>query len=133
MLSIMIVQADSIMIEKINHTLEQIKYEASQKPTINLDIKYDPFYHDKKVLTPQATKTIASKPKKASKKSLVLSMILNKKAFINGVWYKENQKVARYMLAKVNQDSVVLRRKNKNIVLKLKTSENLLVKKEVLR
>ncbi len=131
-LSIMIVKADSTMIDNINHTLEQIKYEASQKPTINLDIEYDPFYHDKKVLTPRATKTIASKPKTVNKKSLVLSMILNKKAFINGVWYRENQKVAQYVLNKVNQDSVVLKRKKKTIVLKLKTTNYLSINKEVL-
>lgn len=131
-LTIMIANADPIMIEKINHTLEQIKYEANQKPRVNLDIKYDPFYHDTKIITTKAKKSIISKPVKIEKKSLVLSMILNKKAFINGVWYNENQKVAQYMLDKVNQDSVVLKIKNKTIVLKLKTNDNLFVKKEVL-
>lgn len=130
-LTIMIAKADSIMIEKINHTLEQIRYESNQKPKTNLNIKYDPFYHDKKTITTKTKKSITSKPVKIEKKSLVLSMILNKKAFINGVWYGENQKVAQYMLYKVNQDSVVLKRKNKIIVLKLKTNTNLLVKKEV--
>ncbi len=133
MLSIMIVKADTIMIEKINHTLEQIKYEANQKPSVNLDIKYDPFYHDTKLSAPQVKKNnTLVKTTKRSKKPLVLSMILNKQAFINGVWYSKNQKVAQFMLDKVNQDSVVLKRKNKTIVLKLKTANNLLVKKEVL-
>ncbi len=130
--TIMIAHADTSMIEKINHTLDQIRLQESQKTTINLDIKYDPFYHDKKIMTKKQHKQLAEKVTKKRKKSLILSMILNKKAFINGVWYRENQKVARYVLSKVNQDSVVLKRKNKTIVLKLKTAENLLVKKEVL-
>ena len=128
--SIMIAKADPSMIEKINQTLDQIRYEASQRPSINLDIKYDPFYHDKKKTT-TIKRTMSSKAVKTGKKALILSMILNKKAFINGIWYQENQKVAQYVLSHVNQDSVVLKRKKKTIVLKLKTAKNLLVKKEV--
>ncbi len=130
--TIMIAHAETSMIEKINKTLDQIRYEASQKTTVNLNIKYDPFYHDKKKVTKKQHSTPTPKVIKIGKKSLILSMILNKKAFINGVWYRANQKVARYVLSKVNQDSVVLRRKNKTIILKLKTAKNLLVKKEVL-
>ncbi len=129
--SIMIAQADTAIVEKINKTLEQIRYEASQKTTINLDIKYDPFYHDKKRVVKKMQKNLTQKMTKTGKKPLLLSMILNKKAFINGVWYQKNQKVAHYVLDKVNQDSVVLKRKNKYIVLKLETAKNLLVKKEV--
>ena len=131
-LTIMITKADPIMIEKINHTLEQIKYEANQKPRVTLDIKYDPFYHDKKIVRTKNKNSTLPKTRKIENQYLVLSMILNKKAFINGVWYRENQKVEQYMLDEVNQDSIVLKRKNKTIVLKLKTNDNLLVKKEVL-
>lgn len=124
--------ADTIMIDKINKTLQQLAYETAHKPHIRLDIKYDPFYHDKKAPAITTETKADKKVYQKRKKSLVLSMILNKKAFINGVWYKEKQKVAQYMLDKVNQDSVVLKRKNKIIVLKLKTTDKLLLKKEVL-
>jgi hypothetical protein len=131
-LSPLLLFAEANMVEQINKTLNQIAYEAEHSPKIKLDIQYDPFYHDKRLkkrISQIKTKKILQKKKK---KGLVLSMILNKKAFINGIWYREKAKVAQYMLDKVNQDSVVLKRKNKIIVLKLQTSDNLLVKKEVL-
>ncbi len=127
-----VLQANSVMIEKINKTLQQLRLETSQKPRTNLNIKYDPFYHDKKTAMPHQEKAAPPSQKKRAVNGMVLSMILNKKAFINGAWYSKNQKVAQYVLTKVNEDSVVLKRKNKIIVLKLNTAHNLLIKKEVL-
>jgi len=128
----MMIHADSIMIDKISQTLNQIHIDSNQKSSINMDIKYDPFYHDRAIITTKPTKISPSNNKKNSNKSLSLAMILNKKAFINGTWYKKNQKVAQYMLDEVNQDSVVLKGKNKTVVLKLETTNNLLIKKEAL-
>ena len=130
MIGALSMQANTIMIDNIKDTLEALEYEASHTSHTAPRIKYDPFYHDTpkkvaKALTPK------SSPIKIRKKGLVLSMVLNKRAFINGKWYKKNDKVAQYVLNQVNQDSVVLKRKHKDIVLRLATNDNLLVKTEV--
>ncbi len=124
--------ANPIMIDNISQTLDKIAYEASQKNQENLTIHYDPFYHDKKKTDlSKKIKSRLKETKQVDKKPLQLSMILNKKAFINGQWYKEKEKVARYLLEKVNQDSVILKKKNKIIILKLKMPNHLLLTKEV--
>ena len=123
-------QANTTMIDNINKTLKALEYETTHTSHALPRIKYDPFYHDKpkhvakKVSTKSGTIMI-------KKKGLILSMVFNKRAFINGKWYKENDKVAQYVLSQVSQDSVVLRQKHKNIVLNLAKNDNLLVKTEV--
>ena len=123
-------QANTPLIDNINQTLNQLKIEAQQvsKP---LHLSYDPFYHDTHVKHKVPSKKGTPTKAKVSKKALTLSMILNQKAFINGRWYAQNEKVARYVLEEVNEDSVLLRQKHKHIVLKLETAKNLLVKTEV--
>jgi len=120
----------------IAKTLQQIEIESKLSGKGMLNIAYDPFFGNKKIAkaSSKSTKKRVQKKRIAKKrrKSLVLSMILNNKAFINGKWYGKNQKVEHYMLKKIDQDSVVLVRKNKTIKLRLYTVKNLLHKKEVL-
>jgi len=57
-------------------------------------------------------------------------MIFNKNAFINGKWYKENEKIADYRITRINQDIVVLKKKNKYTTLKLQQSDKILITTE---
>ncbi len=121
--------ANETNIMDISRSLDMIKEASHIQETIS-KIDYDPFYSTpKKKVKPVENKTITKKTSKAAPKSklgLELSMILNKNALISGKWYKENSKVADYVLTKVNSNSVILRKKHKSIKLKLYTKSELL-------
>jgi len=129
---ISVLTADDNLIANINNTLQKVINE-NKKIIDDVKISYDPFnikkpeHVEKKVDkdTSSNNKEIKTTPNKP-----ILSMIFNKKAFINGSWYKVDDKFADYRIVKINQDIVVLRKKNKYTTLKLPTSDNILITKE---
>jgi hypothetical protein len=54
-------------------------------------------------------------------RKLYLKAILNKSALINGRWYKEGSSVYGYKLTIINLNTVILKRKNKKILLSTKS------------
>ena len=132
LLTLSYLKADNDIIASINKTLQKVITESKNKTVTDVEISYDPFHAKiEKPVVHKKNKTSVSKtqPQKQSLK-LTLSMIFNKKAFINGQWYKVNDKFADYRVTKINQDIVVLRKKNKYTTLKLSVSDSILVTKE---
>lgn len=56
--------------------------------------------------------------KKHSKK-MILDVIINTSALINGKWYKHNEKVGKYTLNVIDQKSVLLTYKRKKMLLSI--------------
>ncbi len=114
--------------DEIARKLALLEREIDHPPAV-LDIPYDPFH-------PHAPRKHAAShaarhkitPKRHPKP--VLSMILNKKAFINGKWVKENQKIADYIVSKISEDTVFLKRGRKIIALHLSKQDGILTTKE---
>ncbi len=121
--------ADTVDIKKIDQKLSFLSKQALQNRGGDIRVSYDPFYpknkksdskkHSKKISLPAIKKY---KPK--------LTMILNKKAFIDGKWYKENEKISDLLIYKINQDTVFLKKRNKIIKLELSKTKSMLVTKE---
>ncbi|OQX74785.1 MAG: hypothetical protein B6D59_01160 [Campylobacteraceae bacterium 4484_4] len=122
--------ANTQIVKEIDAALNQLQIESAKKVSKNLRVKYDPFFispvHKQTKMAVkryhEVRKTISHRP--------VLTMILNRSAFIDGRWVKEKERIADYRVMKINKDSVVLKRKNKMITLKLPIDRHLLVTKE---
>ena len=63
------------------------------------------------------TKSLIPTKKDMSKEPLTLQIVLNSSALINGKWLKENDTFRGYTLAQIQNNHVVLERKNKKIKL----------------
>ncbi len=121
---------DAKLIANIDKTFQEVINQSRAKKVNDIKVDYDPF--NIKTSKP-TTKNVAklnnqkqSKPKNSSKKP-VLSMILNKKAFINGKWYKEGGKFADYAIREINQDIVILEKNSKYSTLKLPLTDTVLI------
>ncbi len=128
--------SDAQLVASIDKTLQKVIFESNSKEISDIKISYDPFNtKQSKANAPLSKKATNTKQSKAPKHSLspVLSMIFNKNAFINGSWYKENEKLADYRIIKINQDIVVLKKNNKYTTLKLPQSNLVLVTKEEIK
>jgi hypothetical protein len=125
--------SDAKLIASIDKTLQKVIHESKIKEVTDIKISYDPFNTNKpksiNTQTKKSTKFQQTKMRKHPSK-LALSMIFNKSALINGIWYKENEKLADYRIIKINQNIVVLRKNNKYTTLKLPQSNMILVTKE---
>jgi hypothetical protein len=124
--------SDEKLVSSINATLQKVMKEST-KEVRDIKVSYDPFNTNKTKFVKKATKKSNSLKKVISKKQpskLALSMIFNKKAFINGTWYKENEKLADYRITRINKDIVVLKKNNKYTTLKLPLSDSILITKE---
>lgn len=121
------------LIASIDKTLQKVIHESRSKEVSDIKISYDPFNTNKpKPINTQIEKSTNSEQLKMQKQPLkpALSMIFNKKAFINGTWYKENEKLADYRVIRINQDIVVLKKNNKYTTLKLPLSDKILITTE---
>ena len=114
--------------DEIAHKLALLEREIDHPPAV-LDIPYDPFHPHapRKHATRHAARHTIT-PKAHQKPEL--SMILNKKAFIDGKWVKENQKIADYVVSKISEDTVFLKRGRKIIALHLSKQSSILTTKE---
>ena len=128
--------SDAKLIASIDNTLQKVIFESRSKEVSDIKISYDPFNINKPKpmsrQTEESTTFQQTEPSKYLSKP-ILSMIFNKNAFINGKWYKENEKLADYKIIKINQDIVVLKKNNKYTTLKLPLSDTILVTKEEIK
>ncbi len=113
---------------EIAQKLSVLALEINQTPR-NLEIKYDPF-HPSVPSRHKTTPKVSKKIKHVQHSNLELSMIFNKKAFINGKWVKENQKIADYVVTKIDEDTVFLKKGRKIIKLSITKKDSILVAKE---
>jgi len=136
-LSVTFLFSDESMVVNIKDTLQKIIEATREKKKDDIQISYDPFHSQKSkpIVKKENLKDKKVKHSKLSKDKIMptklsLSMILNKNAFINGKWYKVNQKVADYRIVKINEDIVVLKKNRKYTTLKLISSNKFLITKE---
>jgi len=104
--------SDTKEILELINILKQQKIEY--KPIKNL---YDPFC---KVITIKKNNVIIYNPMPNRKKSYHLEIIFQNKVRINGKWYKNNDKIDKYIIVLKN-DKVYLKYKNKLKQLKRET------------
>lgn len=102
------------------NAISAAKINAVKNPFIflNKEVKKT----NSKVTAVKKLRTTNSKSVKSNKvskttRSYSLDAIINKSALINGKWYKVNNKVGKYMLARVNTSSVILSYKKKELLL----------------
>jgi len=132
-LSLSFLFCDAQLVASIDNTLQKVINESKSKEIQDIKITYDPFNTNRaQPNTKQAQKSTMKQyvTRLKHRSELALSMIFNKNAFINGKWYKENDKLADYKVIKINQDIVVLKKNSKYTTLKLPVSEMVLVTKE---
>ncbi len=131
-LFITVLISDAKLVSNIDKTLQKVMNESRAKTVESIKVDYDPFNPiSKKQEIVKKSKPVKKKHKSQAKKPL-LSMIFNKKAFINGKWYKQNDKYADYVITKIDKDIVVLKKKDRYTTLKLPTSNQILItKKEI--
>lgn len=79
-------------------------------------LKYNPFTHEDDSQNPPTDE--ASVEKKSVTKHFNLVSIFNKRAFINGKWFGEGDLIYGYEIKKVDSESVLLKKNNKEISLK---------------
>ena len=116
----------AIDITSIIETIDKMNSSTKISKKIEYDL-YDPFASAKPILnkkenTLDKTNDIFS--------PIILQTILNNRAFIDGKWYNEGDKVREYNIETIDSDSVVLRKKMKKTTLKLKMIESILRMKE---
>ncbi len=131
-LFITILISDAKLVSNIEKTLQKVMDESRAKTAESIKVDYDPFNSiSKKQEIVKKSKTVKPKQKIEAKNPL-LSMIFNKKAFINGEWYKQNDKYADYVVTKIDKDTVVLKKKDRYTTLKLPISNQIIItKKEI--
>lgn len=134
LLSLSFLISDTNLIASIDKTLQKVIQESRNKKLSDIQISYDPFNNNNKskFITSPTKKSTNYKQPRSQKQfpSPVLSMIFNKNAFINGKWYKENEKFVDYRVIKINQDIVILKKNNKYTTLRIPLSDNILVTTE---
>ena len=90
-------------------------------------IPYDPFYKAEKILK----KSPKQRVHKQSQAHIRLLAIYNDTAFINGKFYKKNDKIGTYTIVKIFKKGVVLKNSNRIKVLRLIQSTDYVKTKEV--
>ncbi len=113
----------------VDQKIEEIKPQRKGLNTSSLATMKSPFIIVKKKVDPstlssnkvvtstsEATKLLPTK-KDMSKEPLTLQIVLNTSALINGSWLKENDSIRGYKLTQIQNNHVVLERKNKKIKL----------------
>ncbi len=121
--------SDTALTTQIAKKLAMLESEI-HRPIGDLHIPYDPF-HPISRSRPHAKAPHTTSRKRAHHSvSLELSMIFDKKAFINGKWVKENQKIADYVVTKISEDTVFLKKGRKIIKLSLSQNNGILIVKE---
>lgn len=131
-LSLSFAFCDAQLIANIDHALQKVINESDKKEIKEIKVSYDPF-NTNKVKQIQESKFEQERVPQKNRSELALSMIFNKNAFINGKWYKENDKLADYRIIKINQDIVILKKNSKYSTLKLPLSDMVLVTKEEIK
>lgn len=129
---ITILLSDAKLVSNIDKTLQKVMNESREKKINSIKVDYDPFNTIKEkpiIKNTKKSKAVKVKQKIESKKP-TLSMIFNKKAFINGKWYKQNDKFADYVVTKIDKDIVILKKKNRYTTLKLSTSNQIIITKK---
>jgi len=112
----------------VDQKIEEIKPQRNGLNTSSLATLKSPFIviikkkkddgkKPKTVVSATDSKSLTPTKKDMSKEPLTLQILLNSSALINGKWLKENDTFRGYKLAQIQNNFVVLERKNKKIKL----------------
>ena len=80
-------------------------------------IKREPVLEEKTISTTNAKGEVVKKVIKQKPKPLVLSAILNNTALINGIWYKQHEKIRAYTITKIDKSTVTLKSASRRVIL----------------
>ena len=116
----------AIEIEGIIKSIDKINSSVKIPKKVQYDL-YDPFSSAKPILN---TKNDLNNNIVSVKKPLILQTILNNRAFIDGKWYNEGDKVRHYYIKSINSDSLVLSQGKKIKTIRLTKIKNILNMKE---
>jgi len=111
----------------VDEQIEAIKPPRTGMDTSILSNIKDPFLFliKEEKREPSPTDSLVTIPIESVKKApqrLTLSLILNNSALINDTWYKKGDRVNGYQLAQITPKSVLLTKKNKQLLLSTKSS-----------
>jgi len=125
-LMILTLSLSAIDITDIIESIEKMNTSAKIPKTIEYDL-YDPFSGTNPILNDEKNKI-----KKTNNivEAITLQTILNNRAFIDGKWYNEGDKVREFKIETINSDSVVLVQNSKKTTLRFKMIESILEMKE---
>ena len=84
----------------------------------DINVSYDPFFKAEKIISlkKKVQKNSLKKPKKVR---FVFLTVLNHKAFINGSWYSQGEKLHGFKILKIYSNKVILQKRKKKVVLKI--------------
>ena len=98
-----------LSVKEMNMMVEKIKQRRSGVDLKTLDTIKVPFVTIVKDADSKATMFVRKKKKVEKEKPIEVSAIMNKKAFINGKWYKEGDRIYGFKVVFVGKRGVVLK------------------------
>ncbi len=107
-------------LKEINSKITLLK-ESKNYDFKEIKVPYDPFYKAEKLVLKKEKNIIIRK-----KIKLRLITVLNNKAFINHRWYKKDDIVYGMKIIKIYPDYIVLKNKNKKVVVNIVQNKKIL-------
>ncbi len=112
---------------------EQLQEISAPRAIPEAYLKKDPFiFLDKNKTKPKDGKGVTGvgvpqpmadgQPKKEPEEVYILSAIINEKALINSSWYKKSDKIGKYTISSITNNSATLTKGKKELVLTTLTS-----------
>jgi len=119
--------ASSLSTLEITEMVNKIKEERSGISLLTLDGTANPFLvkvpKPKEIDDDNVSTVIVDRPREVG---YVLKAVLNKKAFIDGKWYKSGDALGAYTVGNISTRSVVLKNPSGNKVLNLDNKKKLI-------
>jgi len=113
----------AISLPQIKAKIKELK-KIKENNFTEIKVKYDPFCKSEKIIKLKKNKRIF--PKRDKKHYLFLLAVLNKRAFIDHKWYKNGDIVNGYKIIYIYNNRVVLKKKDKIMILKIKHRDKIL-------
>jgi len=115
----------ALEIKDIMKSINKINSSNKIKQTIDYNV-YDPFLTAEPILNIKKSYL----KNKVTKNPIILQTILNNKAFIDGKWYNNGDKIREFKVESINSDSVILSKNSIRRVLRFKIADSILKVKE---
>ncbi len=113
----------AVSLSQIKAKIKELKKTKDNNFT-EIKIKYDPFCKIEKIIKLKKNKIVF--PKRDKKHCLSLLAILNKRAFIDHKWYKNGDIMNEYKIIHIYNNRVVLKKRNRIMILKIKHRNKIL-------
>ncbi len=113
----------AVSLSQIKAKIKELK-KIKENNFTEIKVKYDPFCKIEKIIKLKKNKIIFQK--RVKKHYLFLLAVLNKRAFVNHKWYKDGDIVYGYKIIHIYNNRVVLKKRNKIMILKIKHRNKIL-------